>query len=69
MCGCSVARAEMTSPNALRDLLMAWASFRFSPVEPLFFTLCVYVRVCMCECVCVCVCLALCMGSTVSVRC
>lgn len=29
----------MTSPKALRLLLMAWASFRHSPVLPDFFTL------------------------------
>jgi hypothetical protein len=39
MCGCSAARALMTSPRALRLLLMACASFRHSPVLPDFFTL------------------------------
>ena len=36
---CSLASAEITSPSALSDLLMACASFSCSPVEPDFFTL------------------------------
>lgn len=39
MCACSVARAEITSPRALSDLLIACASFSCSPVEPDFLTL------------------------------
>ena len=38
MCPLLVARAEMTSPSAERDLLMDCASFSCSPADLLFFT-------------------------------
>lgn len=40
MCACSEARAEMTSPSAERDELIACASFFCSPSLPDFFSLC-----------------------------